>query len=107
MKPSGVFCYLDDVVIPSRTTEEGIERLQRFLELLKKSNLTLRLDKCFFLAMEIKFLGHVINCEGITPGTTKVNAIKNFKMPINGADFWGLLVSFGNSSPILRALPNL
>lgn len=44
MNPGEVMAYLDDVIIPSKTVQEGIDCLERFLDVLRKSGLTLRLN---------------------------------------------------------------
>ena len=81
MNPGECHSYLDDEVIPSKTASDGLDRLERFLKILKANGLTLRLDKCSFLESEFAYLGHIINKNGITPGNEKVRAIQNFKQP--------------------------
>lgn len=83
MKPGEVLAYLDDVIIPSKTVDEGLDRIKRFLDILKKCGLTLRLAKCSFLAEKISYLGHIVTRDGILPGEEKVKAIRNFKVPTN------------------------
>ena len=78
-----IVCYLDDVIIPSRTITEGLDLLQRYLDLLRKHGLTLRLDKCAFLHTEIDFLGHRVGPTGISPGRQKTQAIELFPKPKN------------------------
>lgn len=80
-KQSGILCYLDDVIIPSRTVAEGLERLEVFLKHLREAGLTLRLDKCRFLHSELQYLGHNVNAEGITPGNEKVQALLKYPHP--------------------------
>jgi len=86
MEPGEVLAYLDDVIVPSKSFDEGIQRLKKFFRILKESGLTLRYDKCKFLQSEITFLGHIVNKDGITPGENNVSAIKNFKVPNNVKD---------------------
>ncbi|XP_065358763.1 uncharacterized protein LOC135952674 [Calliphora vicina] len=83
MNQGEVLAYLDDVIIPSKTVEEGLQRLEKFLCILDDAGLTLRLDKCKFLEREISYLGHKVSEGGITPGDGKVSAIKNFIPPRN------------------------
>jgi len=45
MEPGEVLAYLDDVIVPSKTFDEGIQRLEKFFRILKESGLTLRYDK--------------------------------------------------------------
>lgn len=57
LRNSIAFPYLDDIIIPSRTIEEGMARLRQVLEALRKQNLTLKLEKCNFFAESIEYLG--------------------------------------------------
>lgn len=57
--------YLDDTIIPTVTIEQDVERLRRFLYAIAEVGLTLRLDKCVFLAEIIKLLGHYVSADGI------------------------------------------
>lgn len=72
--------FIDDVVLPSRTIEEGIEKLNRFLRVVREIGMTLKLTKCKFLSTEFDYLGHKLSYGQVTPGT-KVNAIKEFPVP--------------------------
>jgi len=114
MEPGEVLAYLDDVIVPSKTFDGGIQRLEKFFRILKESGLTLRYDKCKFLQSEITLLGHIVNKDGITPGENKLSAIKNFKVPNNVKDvrrFLGLTGFFRkfveNYSLIIRPLTRL
>ena len=94
-----VLVYLDDGIIPSKTVEEGIDRLDRFLNQLLQSSLTLRRKKCNFLTTEFIYLGHRMSRNAITPGDRKVSAIQNFKSPNNTKEvrrFLGLTGFFKN-----------
>lgn len=53
--------YLDDVVIPFSTVEQGRERLEVIFKLFKEDGMTFRLNKCYFLQAEIFYLGHDIS----------------------------------------------
>ena len=59
--------YLDDIIIPSKTVDEGIEKLRLVLDSLRAANLTLKLEKSFFLSEKIEYLGFEITAEGIAP----------------------------------------
>lgn len=75
--------YLDDVLIHSKTTEEGLNHLKLVLNLFREAGLTLNLDKCTFLMTNIAYLGFEINSYGIKPGEAKTLAVKEFKPPTN------------------------
>ena len=57
--------YLDDILIFSSKIKEHIKRVRNILERIKEASLKLNRDKCHFLKTETKFLGHIINKQGI------------------------------------------
>lgn len=75
------FAYMDDVIIPSRTIEEGLQRLRETLDLFKSAGLTLKLPKCYFLMKSINYLGFEVSERGIRPGKTKIDAVEQFPRP--------------------------
>lgn len=82
-KIPGVLAYMDDIIIASTTTDEGLERLTAVLDLIKDANLTLNLRKCHFFKKTIDYLGFEISSEGVRPGLKKIMAVSAFKTPQN------------------------
>ena len=64
--------YLDDMMVFSRSPEEHSEHLQWVFDQLKRHGLKLKLSKCQFLREETKYLGSVINKDGIKTNVDKV-----------------------------------
>ena len=62
-----VFCYVDDVLIFSKSEAEHSDHLKAVFQRLSHYGLILNKDKCQFGLSEIQFLGHVITNEGIRP----------------------------------------
>lgn len=75
--------YMDDLLVPSTSIDEGFERLEEVLELLQQAGLTLKLPKCSFFNTEIEYLGYEISSSGIRPSERKILAVKNFPVPRN------------------------
>jgi hypothetical protein len=87
------FPYMDDVIIPSTTVEEGLQCLRSVLEVLREHNLTLKLRKCSFFRTKIDYLGREISEEGIRLGQTKIDTILRMDEPRSikhGRQFLGL-----------------
>ncbi|GJY36963.1 putative reverse transcriptase domain-containing protein [Tanacetum coccineum] len=61
--------------------EEHEVHLKLKLELLKKEKLFGKFSKCKFWLQEVRFLGHVVNSEGIHMDPSKIEAVKNWKPP--------------------------
>ena len=55
-----VLCYIDDILIFSKTFEEHLEHIEEVLSRLRQANLKLHPSKCHFALKELKFLGHII-----------------------------------------------
>ena len=73
--------YLDDILIHSKTLEEHKVHVQQVFDRLRKHDLRMKLKKCSFLMSETKYLGFVINKDGIKPDEDKVKAIKLMSPP--------------------------
>ena len=80
------FVYQDDIVVFGRTLKEHNENLITLFERLRATNLKLQPDKREFLRPELKYLGHLITENIIKPNQNKLDAVKNFKKPINAKD---------------------
>ena len=57
----GVVCYLDDLIVYSRSIEEHIVLLDRVFGLLKRHKLYLKESKCSLFLDRVNFLGHVVS----------------------------------------------
>nr|GFA45282.1 putative reverse transcriptase domain-containing protein [Tanacetum cinerariifolium] len=70
--------FIDDILIYSKNKEEHEEHIRIILELLQKEKLYVKFSKCKFWLDSVKFLGHVINSQGVYVDPTKVEAIKSW-----------------------------
>ena len=73
--------YLDDILIFSKTKDEHIKRLKNVFQKIKDAGLKLKRDKCQFMKEETKFLGHIINKNGIKTEESKIQSIKDYERP--------------------------
>ena len=74
---------MDDILITGRSIEEHDDRLKVTLDLLKTHQLAINEDKCNFRKKEVKFLGHSISHNRISPLNDKIEAIKMLPPPTN------------------------
>ena len=74
----GVYIYIDDISIYSKTFKEHIRLLREVLTRLRKYDLHLKSKKCTFAAPEVELLGHLINKDGVSPAPLKTEAIQNY-----------------------------
>lgn len=59
-----LYIYVDDIIVPSDTLEEGLEKLRELFERLRHANLTLNLKKCNFFLNCVTYLGFTISVKG-------------------------------------------
>lgn len=100
----GIAVYMDDIFIYSVTPEEHEVRLQSTLQTLEKAGLTLNKDKCLLRQRKLRYLGHCIDRNGISPDDAKVQAITELGPPDNVSDLRRIL---GMVHYLGRFLPNL
>ena len=70
-----LLCYLDDVLVFAPTEDLALQRLEIVFERLLTHNFKLAPKKCHFLRKSVRFLGHIINGDGIATDPDKVRAI--------------------------------
>ncbi|XP_076660006.1 uncharacterized protein LOC143363281 [Halictus rubicundus] len=75
--------YLDDILIPSQTIEEGFVNLEKVLDALSTAGFTLNIEKCSFFKKSIEYLGREISADGIRPGKSKLKALIDSPVPSN------------------------
>ena len=83
--------YLDDIVIFAASIEEHADRAKRLFAHLEAAGLRLQTEKCAFLSTKIKYLGHIITENGVSPGLDKVKAVQNVLIPKNPRNIRELL----------------
>nr|GEV06200.1 putative reverse transcriptase domain-containing protein [Tanacetum cinerariifolium] len=74
-----VIVFIENILNYSMIQEEHVEYLRLVLELLKKEKLYAKFSKSEFWLMDVQFLGHVINGNGIHVDPSKIEAVKNWK----------------------------
>ena len=78
-------CLIDDILVCGSSTQEHNTRLEATLNRrIQSAGITLQKAKCEFGKETIKFLGHVINTDGISAETAdpqNIEAIVNMQAP--------------------------
>lgn len=76
-----VFMYLNDIIVCSRTFSEYFDTLREVFRRLRDARLQLNPEKCRFCANHLKYLGHIIDSEGIRTDLEKTVAIAEWFVP--------------------------
>lgn len=80
---SGLKIYIDDILIYAKDRKQHDEILVKFLKKASEIGLKLNKDKLQLGKSSVKFLGHIINKDGIAPQESKVKDIENMQPPTN------------------------
>ena len=86
-----IISFVDDTLITSESTQQHLEHIEELVYHLEKCNLTINLSKSHFFRKETKFLGFVLNTEGIKPDPEKIQRMKEFPPPRNTKQLRGFL----------------
>ena len=77
------FCYLEDIIVVTETFEEHLKWLEAVLDKITQANLTVNPEKCEFCRAEEKYLGYVVNREGLSVNPEKTEPILSYPAPKN------------------------
>lgn len=75
--------YMDDLLCPSATVDEGLQKLRKIFMSLRNAGLTLNMAKCYFFKRELDYLGYEVSIDGLRPGYKKTEAVAAFPTPTN------------------------
>ena len=103
----GVLCHMDDILVFGCDQAEHDSRLTAVLTCIEATGATLNPHKCEFNKSSLKFLGHVINSNGIQADPDKTEAIRKMKHPTSVPElrrFMGMVNQLGKFSPNLAEL---
>lgn len=77
----GTVCFLDDILISGRDTEEHLHNVEAVLQKLQERGFKVNREKCAFLQTSVTYLGHRIDEQGIHPVQEKTDAIAKAPVP--------------------------
>ena len=86
-----VIVFIDDILIYSKDKAEHAKHLKIVLQILREHQLYAKFSKCEFWLDQVEFLGHVISKDGIAVNPSKIQAILEWKAPINAKEIRGFL----------------
>lgn len=99
----GVEPYVDDFIIWGSTEAEHDKRLRNVLEVAQRNKLTFNVEKCQIKVKQVKYLGHILDENGVHIDQDKVDAIIKMKPP---TDRKGLERFMGCINYLAKFIPN-
>ncbi|XP_066585575.1 uncharacterized protein [Prorops nasuta] len=99
-----VFVYLDDIIIVTNTFAEHLGWLERVLNIIRFAGLEINREKSKFCRSQVRFLGYLINLNGLAPDPERTAPLMNYPPP---KDLKTLRRFLGMVGWYARFLPNL
>lgn len=78
---NNVFAYIDDWVIVSQTLQDHLGLHKLVFQVIRDAKLIINRDKSHFAKSSAKFLGYVIDVEGLHPDPNQLKPIINYPRP--------------------------
>ena len=103
----GILCYLDDIIVFSKTEEEHLQKLNSLLQRLQRANLKIKISKCKFFANKLKFLGFQISEKGLSVDPEKQETILKLKNPTTKSELQSFLGSFNFYRNFIRQFASI
>jgi RNase H-like domain found in reverse transcriptase/Reverse transcriptase (RNA-dependent DNA polymerase) len=94
-----VLAFLDDLTLPSRTIDEGIELLSRVLTRLEGAGLKLKASKGKLLQSKVKILGVIVSAGQLCEDESRAEVVRSISFPRTAKELRSLLgfCNFGRS----------
>lgn len=86
-----VFVYLDDIIVATETFDQHISLLRIIAERITDAGLTVSSEKSKFCAQQLKYLGYILDHQGVRPNPEKVSAMSDYPTPKSVKDVRRLL----------------
>ena len=78
---SFAFICSDDILVASRDAEEHLQYLRELFTLLFAHRIAINRKKCVLGKSEVKYLGHLVGEQGISPLLSRVSDLGDFLAP--------------------------
>ena len=75
------FVYLDDILVASPSPESHKKHLRELFRLLEVNGININRKKCTFGQSEVRYLGHLVNQDGIRLLPSRVDDLLQFPVP--------------------------
>ena len=72
---------IDDILLFSKSFEEHLKHTELLIRAIRDEGFKLNLSKCTFAENSVRYLGHIIEENGVKPARDNLKAIREFERP--------------------------
>ena len=91
----GCSCYFDDTTIKATSYERLLEYVSEYFDLCQRRGISLAAKKTTIGLQSITALGHTVSAQGITTDPSKIDVLKQMKVPSNPKELRTFLCTAG------------
>lgn len=102
-----VSVYFDDILIATADWTEHLEVVREVFMRLTKFNIRARWEKCKFFQTRIKFLGIIVDGDGLRPDMAKIDALVTMPPPTNASQLHSFLGAIGFYMKFVKSMSEL
>ena len=77
-----VMVFLDDILIYIPSLDTHVDHVRQVLDKLREHQLFMKLSKCSFAQLQLKYLGHIISGAGVATDPGKTAAMVKWPVPV-------------------------
>lgn len=103
----GVRSFIDDAIVFSKDMESHLATLNLLFQRLKEYGFHVKAEKCRFFQLQLGYLGHIVDKQGIRPDPEKVKAIVAIPPPNNVSELRSFLGAINFYGRFVRNLHEL
>ncbi|XP_053686599.1 uncharacterized protein K02A2.6-like [Sabethes cyaneus] len=103
----GVESFLDDVIVYGKSCEEHDRNLEGTLSRIQEFGFRVKIEKCRFYMTEVKYLGHILDRNGIRTDPEKVSAIVHMPPPKNVSELRSFLGAVNYYAKFIKEMHEL
>ena len=85
------FVFIDDINVPAKNFKEGLLRLEKVFEKVRKHKLKLNAGKCALFQTQLAYCGHIISERGVETDSSKITKVSEWPVPQNVKEIQGFL----------------
>ena len=93
LRKYGIYAYMDDIIVATKTIEEHILALRMLFKRMEETGWKIHPGKSSFLQESVKFLGFIVSEEGLKPDPERVEIYRNWERPKNARQLIAFLQS--------------
>ena len=103
----GVQQCLDDIALKGANLDDHLCKIKLVFQTLRQAEVKLKREKCVFVQLSIKYLGHILSGDGLPPNPKTIEAVVKAPPPANQErleSFLGLVQYYTRHIPNLSSL---